>query len=78
MILTAHDGVSAGFGRDYTCWLRKSVLKQPPMIGHTILLVAQDELVIDDEMLESTTKLHADAMKRKRVVKRKRVKLSLK
>ncbi|KAL5345257.1 hypothetical protein ACLOAV_009627 [Pseudogymnoascus australis] len=31
---------------------------------HTILLIAQDELVIDDEMLESAAKLHGDAMKR--------------
>jgi len=31
---------------------------------HTVLLIAQDELVIDDEMLESAAKLHGDAMKR--------------
>ncbi|KAL5353544.1 hypothetical protein ACLOAV_001581 [Pseudogymnoascus australis] len=31
---------------------------------HTILLIAQDELVIDDKMLESAAKLHGDAMKR--------------
>ncbi|KAL5354471.1 hypothetical protein ACLOAV_000560 [Pseudogymnoascus australis] len=31
---------------------------------HTILLIAQDKLVIDDEMLESAAKLHGDAMKR--------------
>jgi hypothetical protein len=31
---------------------------------HTILLIAQDKLAIDDKMLESAERLHADAMKR--------------
>jgi hypothetical protein len=31
---------------------------------HTILLIAEDELVIDDRMLESARKLYAEAIKR--------------
>jgi hypothetical protein len=31
---------------------------------HTILLITEDELAIDDRMLESAAKLHAEAIKR--------------
>jgi hypothetical protein len=31
---------------------------------HTILLIAEDDLVIDDMMLESARKLHDEALKR--------------